>query len=50
MARNDIPKWTFVGGLIGLLTSYLVSPQFKYAWIGAVLGAIIGYFLARNVE
>lgn len=48
MAKNDTPIWTLVGILIGIITSNLVSPDYKI--FGAVFGGLIGYFLSRIIE
>ena len=48
MAKNDLPTWTLVGGLIGLLTSYLVNP--KLFFLGAIAGAIIGFMFAKTIK
>ena len=48
MAKNDIPQWTIVGLIIGLLTASVVHKE--YIFIGGLLGGMMGYFLGRIVR
>ncbi len=48
MAKNDIPPWTIVGLVIGLLATSVVNKE--YILIGGILGGLIGYFLGKIVR
>lgn len=48
MAKNDATIWLMVGALIGMITSAVVNS--RYAFIGALLGGVIGYVLGKNVK
>lgn len=50
MARNDIPSWTLVGLLIGMISTYFVSSNTIHVILGGGLGAIIGYMFGRNIK
>lgn len=47
MAKSDVPAWTIVGVILGMITASAVNPN--YTLVGALLGGLIGYFLGRVV-
>jgi len=50
MAKNDISMWTVIGMLIGLISTSLVNSKPIYTLLGGIVGAIIGYALAKVVQ
>jgi uncharacterized membrane protein len=48
MKNNEIPLWTLTGVLIGMFSSYLVTPE--YTILGATLGGAISFMLANIVK
>jgi hypothetical protein len=48
MKNNEIPVWTLIGVLIGMLSSSLVTPE--YTLVGAVLGGAISFMMATIVK
>ena len=51
MARRDIPTWTMLGILMGMVSSALVNVNLDYiVIIGAFAGGIVGYMLAKALR
>jgi len=47
MAKTDIPAWTIMGLLIGMISAQIAKPGL--GWVGGIVGALMGYVLARRV-
>ncbi|MEK6867561.1 MAG: hypothetical protein AABX98_01945 [Nanoarchaeota archaeon] len=50
MAKADIPSWTLVGLLVGMLSTYFVNSNIIYVILGGGIGAGIGYLFGRRIK
>jgi hypothetical protein len=47
MAQSDAPLWVLAGFFIGMISAGIVNPD--YSIFGALLGAVFGYVVGRNI-